>query len=431
MVLSSAKYPMFYTGTNTSSERALANLVSYAVGRMGWGGVGLWIGGPSTATVANLEMLQRVGVTILKVDGGDGSCEITKLARVHAPDVLIEHGGCFGNCPLNGGISNHTGRWDTSAAVKQAKGASCSDLYRTYDMVKALSVSETLDRQSKLLVAYSQLQPAPTGDALRLFGGSGEHMVTAALGGVIQPMDSNSRGLDIPPTFSTYANGPTTRGRQHREDEIDRLVSWAGIAPPFGLGTTVGGGGEGGLVELVELDEEEVLWDTWHFGLCDDACTIHKNLTNKTVQQGASARVARGGLPLPAGTAHLYPIHYTDAPPLPVVEVPHGADKPFVAVTRFPPSASSPVGAVMVTALGRTNTSGWYEVKANVTLDMCSVSGVDELVRAIHSQAHSLGQGGHSGREVTGAGRSLGQGGHWGREVTGQGGEAGAAMRVV
>ena len=64
----------------------------------------------------------------------------------------------------------------------------------------------------------------------RYIGGSGEHVVTAALGGVIQPMDSNTRGITINPAFEVYVNGPRGPGgspgrmRQHREDEIERCA---------------------------------------------------------------------------------------------------------------------------------------------------------------------------------------------------------------
>lgn len=49
-------------------------------------------------------------------------------------------------------------------------------------------------------------------------------------------MDSNVRGLDIPQAFDTYVEGPSPRQRQHREDELGRLLRWATIAPPFGAG---------------------------------------------------------------------------------------------------------------------------------------------------------------------------------------------------
>lgn len=63
-------------------------------------------------------------------------------------------------------------------------------------MVKALSIPEVIDRQYKLLNISAAFPPNPNG-AQRKIGGSGEHMVTAALGGVIQPMMGNLGGLQI------------------------------------------------------------------------------------------------------------------------------------------------------------------------------------------------------------------------------------------
>jgi len=81
------------------------------------------------------------------------------------------------------------------------------------------------------------------GDAsyARLIGSSGVTTVTGALGGLVEPMDSNVRGLDIPQAFDTYVEGPPPRQRQHREDELGRLLRWATIAPPFGAGAGSGG----------------------------------------------------------------------------------------------------------------------------------------------------------------------------------------------
>ena len=74
-------------------------------------------------------------------------------------------------------------------------------------------------------------------------------MVTVALGGVIQPMDSNTRGLTINPAYSVYVNGPPGRGRQNREDEIERCIGWTRatnsvgqhVSAPFGAGVQADG----------------------------------------------------------------------------------------------------------------------------------------------------------------------------------------------
>jgi hypothetical protein len=69
-----------------------------------------------------------------------------------------------------------------------------------------------------------------------------------------------------------------------------------------------------------------------HFHLCDDACTIHAKIINKTVYQGAPGIVVRGrGIPLPTV---VMPTTTVGANPTLV---------PFVIVTRFP------AGPVLVT----------------------------------------------------------------------------------
>ena len=50
----------------------------------------------------------------------------------------------------------------------------------------------------------------------------------------------------------------------------------------------------------VILVSETVLFDSWRFKFADDAAVIGKKLENVTVQQGAPAIVARGGLALPS-----------------------------------------------------------------------------------------------------------------------------------
>ena len=111
-------------------------------------------------------------------------------------------GTCNGDCPLNGPgtAPDASARWPWSAASIQAVILNCSDLMRTYDMIKAMSVSEVIDRQYKLL-NKSAHWPVDEHSADRNFDGSGEPMVTAALGGVIQPMDSTAFGLGIPDAF--------------------------------------------------------------------------------------------------------------------------------------------------------------------------------------------------------------------------------------
>jgi hypothetical protein len=219
--------------------------------------------------------------------------------------------------------------------------------------------AETLDRQWRMLTVGR----AYDGGTLRHFGGSGSPTVTGALGGTIQPMRSNLRGMTIPADYMTYTSGP--RNRQRQEDEITRWVNWAKIAPPFGGGmqrrrqstssASVSASAapsfpssssspsvpfstsSSSAVPDVILVSETVLFDSWRFKFADDAAVIGKKLENVTVQQGAPAIVARGGLALPS-VVQVQDVHAREDTYAP----------PFVVATRFPNGATS------VTAIGRT-----------------------------------------------------------------------------
>lgn len=182
-------------------------------------------------------------------------------------------------------------------------------------------------------------------------------VVAAAAAAVVQP-------------YQTYVEGPAGRMMQHRADEIDRLVSWASIAPPFGAGADANG-----TPQAILADDDDanggVFWDAWHFSLCDDACTIHEKIINTTVFQGAPGRVSRGGLPLPVVQAVPEGHHTVRVDRKGSVDGGDGSRdagallKPFVIVTQFP----EPAGALMVTALGRTLLDGWHEPLATVSVD--------------------------------------------------------------
>lgn len=121
------------------------------------------------------------------------------------------------------------------------------------------------------------------------------------------------------------------------------------VAQPFGAGVQ-----PDGKPDLVELDDT-ILWDSWKFSLCDDACTLHRHLVNKTVTNGAPARVTRGGLPLPQVSLETISAIGTRANDTSLL--------PFVIATRYPKGA-----AVLLTALGRTTPAGFSEPAAHVNL---------------------------------------------------------------
>lgn len=78
------------------------------------------------------------------------------------------------------------------------------------------------------------------------------------------------------------------RQAKKRMDEVDRIVRWGRIAPPFGARAPGGA--------WIEQDTETTLMDSWLFEPGD---TWDKRSWGKTIEQGAPARVTRGGLPLP------------------------------------------------------------------------------------------------------------------------------------
>ncbi len=121
------------------------------------------------------------------------------------------------------------------------------------------------------------------------------------------------------------------------------------VAQPFGAGVQ-----PDGKPDKVELDDG-ILWDSWKFSLCDDACTLHRHLVNKTVRNGAPARVTRGGLALPQVSLETTSAPGTRAKDTSLV--------PFVIATRYPKGA-----AVLLTALGRTTPAGFSEPAAHVNL---------------------------------------------------------------
>lgn len=335
LILDTKKYPEFVAPDPTTSLKMLNKRVISE----GWRGLGVWVNGGGKISASGFVRLHNAGINLLKFDGGDNHCEMTKLAKQYAPDLIIEHGFCGSSCPLNGYPGD--GRLLDSDAIKMANILKCTDLFRSYDTVKVLSVSETLDRQIKMLWHAREMNST----TLKHFGGSGEPTVTGALGGSIQPMRSNLRGLPIPNEFMVYATGP--RLRQHREDEITRWVNWAKFAPPFG----------GGIQRHTDQPDQvkmstNILFDSWKFTETDDAAVIGHHLINKTVQQGAPSVVTRGGLLLPD------------------VKISNRSEyPPFVIATKYPN------GAISITSIGRTIPLpvGFVDTKANVTLQIDSL----------------------------------------------------------
>ena len=112
------------------------------------------------------------------------------------------------------------------------------------------------------------------------------------------------------------------RQAKKRLDEVDRIVRWGRIAPPFGARA------EGGTE--IAMDST-LLCDSWAFEPGD---TWDKGTWGETLEQCAPARVTRGGLPLP----NVVEVSGAVAPPTPVTLQPCSADSD--ALQRFARSAS-------------------------------------------------------------------------------------------
>lgn len=183
LIWDSNKWPMF--GNSTAALEPMTKMAQF-VEAQGWRGLGLWVNGGDGVGEAEMKILDRAGILLLKADGGDATCRKTALARQLAPRLVVEHGKCVTGCPLNTG-SRNSSRVSTADLAAQLPELNCTDLLRTYDTVTVFSISEVLERQARLLQAAQSLGHL-SGPARRLLGGSGEPSVTAALGGALQPM---------------------------------------------------------------------------------------------------------------------------------------------------------------------------------------------------------------------------------------------------
>lgn len=241
-----------------------------------------------------------------KIDGPDLDCACSKAAKEVFPSLMVEHGFCpVTGCPLN---DPHGEKVYTSAAAQQVMHTlGCSDVFRSYDTVPTLSTPTTLSRLSTILhVANTSLPP---GSNQAMLNGDAESLVTASLGCALGVMRSplvglrpefQDKGMSAARDVDLFFMG--NRKAKQRLDEIDRIVRWGRIAPPFGARA------EGGTD--LEIDQA-LLCDSWAFEPGD---TWDKSTWGTTLQQCAPARVTRGGLPLP----HVVEVTKESHPPRPV-----------------------------------------------------------------------------------------------------------------
>lgn len=312
-----------------------------AVKEKGWRGLGLWnrMSSPDYAVKA-ANWSKHAGITYWKIDGPDTDCKCSDAAKAVFPELIIEHGFCpVTGCPLNDPYGGKVYPPSSAQEVMQTLG--CSDVFRSYDTVPTLSTPTTLSRLSTILNVAKVSLPKGGNDAM--LNGDAESLVSNALGCAIGVMRAPVSGLR-PPIKDTGMSEPRdvdlffmgNRQAKQRLDEVDRIVRWSRIAPPFGARA------EGGAD--ITMDQT-LLCDAWTFEPGD---TWDKDTWGKTLEQCAPARVTRGLLPLPT-----------------VVPLAGAADSvPFVVSTRYPGAH-----AVSITTLARTapRPVGYHTPLVNVT----------------------------------------------------------------
>ena len=274
----------------------------------GWQGVGLWIAaqrdgdrhGALAAGVEEhyrrqLELSAAAGVRYWKVDwgvrGGSNAFRemVSRLAREICPELWVEH------CPLDMRALNGlrlqdgelvgTGRaetsWDDAELVERCR---FSDIVRTYDVLRPLSDTTTLDRAVGYLGTLERHRLSGT-----LLNVEDSPVIGAVLGcafGIMRQTDGSNVSGDM-----------TCR----------RAVAWHGMAPPFGWS------------EGVETVFSEASLEDWHAYAAEEIWL--RDVWGHCVRQGAPATVARG-LSLP--------------------EVcPLGSSRPYVLAGRHPNGAVS------------------------------------------------------------------------------------------
>ena len=288
--------------------------LSRAVRAKGWRGLGLWVCAQEAPALPHADekaywtermgWMREAGVGYWKIDWGQHSRDaawrqmISGLAAHDAPGLVVEQAMAEGSL--------------ASAAV-----------YRTYDVENIIAAPVTINRIAHLL------QVAPHGSPT-VVNCEDEPYIAAGAGCAIGVMRHPFAG-PLPDGRPDHAFPPVGRDLKRRLDEVVRGVTWHRIAAPVPLG-----GGD------AKVDDHE-LTDTW---------TLHADETWMKSRPGdvrtakAPARLARGGLPLPA------------------VEVDPGQPVPYVLVSR------SPNGPVAIAAIGRTLDRSYVTPKARVRQDV-------------------------------------------------------------
>ncbi|MCL4794115.1 MAG: hypothetical protein KJZ84_06115 [Bryobacteraceae bacterium] len=309
----------------------------------GWRGAGVFIpaephgDGRSGLAVNNAEAENQLrdrlrwsrdaGIGYWKVGSGRRDTPtyrqlISEMGLEEAPALVIEHTRACG--PLNDEaypgeaiVATRSGefpRWGAGLLLQDnLRLAEFSNVLRTNQVTRRLSIATTLDRVASILAAAENRPNAPC-----LLNCGDEPYIAAVLGCTL--------GLERHPGWmDPHALGYNPRESHRRIGEVARAVRWQRMAPPFpvGLGGTV-------------LDRER-LTDSWQFREGEIPAAW---VTGYPVRQSAPARVARN-MPLPQASgpdrafviASLHPNDSVAVATLPRVTIDGGYSYPLADVT--------------------------------------------------------------------------------------------------
>lgn len=199
---------------------------------LGFRGLGLWIcanakGEKEDAPFSREEAdrywkeraiwCRKAGVDYWKVDWGYHCQDVayrdrmTAIAKEFAPDLKIEHALCSG--PL-------AGLWEESERL--GKVLSCSDYFRTYDVIREFTYSTTISRVREAFRAQTLRRHG----CRSILNVEDAPLLSAGLG--------CSAGVMRHPVWGGTETDVLDFGRKW--NEVERMLRWQRIAPPFGLG---------------------------------------------------------------------------------------------------------------------------------------------------------------------------------------------------
>lgn len=260
----------------------------------GWAGAGIWICAGEEKDAAKdleenvwneeywterLEWSKYAGISYWKIDWGRHLYNqrwrrfISRKAKEICPDMIIEH--TDPEHPINDIFK--TGKLTQEKLNANLECLSYSDVYRTYDVTEALTVSTTFDRVAELLRSALPQE----NDSLGLINCEDELYMGAALG----------------LTFGVM-RFPGLAGVS--QNEVDRAVRFCDMAPAFAANSSE------------NIISEEWLEDKWFFR---DGETWKPEAYGNLITQIAPACIARN----------------TSLP-----EVSADGEKPFVSVCKNP-----------------------------------------------------------------------------------------------